>query len=298
MGSTNYGSKLDDAESFALLDQYAEAGGSFLDTANNYSYWYPGCVGGESEAVIGRWMQDRRNRDRVFLATKVGFDAKDVERGLRRSQIEAECDKSLRRLQIDTIDLYYAHCDDRTTPLEETLEAFDRLVRAGKVRYVGASNYLAWRLAESECVSAGRGLAAYCCIQQRYTYLRPTPGASFSPQLAANDDLLDFCRSRQMTMLAYSPLLTGAYTRPDRSLMVQYQGPDSRARLAVLKQVAAECNATPNQVVYAWMWKHNPPVIPILGVSTAAQLSENLGALDVVLTDDQVTRLNAASAHQ
>ncbi len=216
---------------------------------------------------------------------------------LRASQIEAECDKSLRRLQVDTIDLFYAHCDDRQTPLEETLGAFDSLVKAGKVRYVGASNYLAWRLAEADAVSQTHDLVSYCCIQQRYTYLRPVPGASFSPQVAANDDLLDFCRSREMTMLAYSPLLTGAYTRSDREFMQQYQGPDSDACIEALRQVSAELNATPNQVVYAWMWRHTPPVIPILGVSTSAQLSENLGALELVLTDDQVSRLNHPTAY-
>jgi aryl-alcohol dehydrogenase-like predicted oxidoreductase len=290
-----FGSRTDKETSYRLLDQYVAAGGSFLDTANIYAWWVPGYVGGESETLLGEWMRERRNRS-LFIATKVGFNYLGVERGLRAHQIETECEKSLKRLGVETIDLYYAHVDDRNTPLEETMAAFDRLVRAGKVRFIGASNFLAWRLEEARWVSQTKGWAEYGCIQQRYSYIRPQPGASFAPQIAANDDLLDYCRNRGITMLAYSPLLGGAYTRADRSFPEQYLGPDTDARLAALNAVAEEVGATASQVVYAWMLQSDPPVIPLVAASMVEQMRENLGALEIELSPDQMARLNDASA--
>ena len=296
LGAMLFGSSIDRAASFQILDQYTDAGGSFIDTANIYAWWVGGCRGGESETLLGEWMRLRANRSQMFIATKVGFDYPGVERGLRAQQIAAECEKSLRRLGTDYVDLYYAHVDDRTTPLEETLEAFDRLVKAGRVRFIGASNYLAWRLAEARWVSRVHGWAAYCCIQQRHTYLRPKPGARFDPQIAANEDLFDLCRTQGVTLLAYSPLLGGAYTRPDRPLDAQYLGPDTQARLAALRAVALETGATPNQVVLAWMLQSDPPVIPLVAGSTIDQIHENLGALRLSLSAQQMERLNSASA--
>lgn len=175
------------------------------------------------------------------------------------------------------------------------MEAFDRLVRADKVRFTGASNFLAWRLEETRWVSQTHGWAEYCGIQQRYSYIRPKPGASFDPQIAANNDLLDYCRSWGITMLAYSPLLSGAYTRADRSFPEQYLGLDTDARLAALKTVAEEVGATANQVVLAWMVQSDPPVIPLVAASTVEQMRESLGALEVELGAGQMARLNDAS---
>jgi aryl-alcohol dehydrogenase-like predicted oxidoreductase len=296
LGAMHLGTKQDEATSFRLLDRYVDATGSFIDTANIYAHWVPGFKGGESETVLGRWMRARRNRSHLFIASKVGFEMPGVERGMRGWHIAEECEKSLKRLGVETIDLYYAHVDDRNTPMEETLEAFDRLVKAGKVRYIGASNFRAWRLEQAHWVSRTNGWAEYCCIQQRYTYLRPKRGASFDPQVAANDDLLDYCASRDITMLAYSPLLGGSYTRADRPLPQQYVGPDSDAHLAALKAVAEEVGATPNQVIFAWMMQSDPPVIPIFAVSTDEQMAENLGALEVKLSAAQMARLNDAGA--
>ena len=197
--------------------------------------------------------------------------------GLTARQIEEECDKSLRRLGVDTIDLYYAHVDDRNTPLEESLAAFDRLVQAGKVRFIGASNFLAWRLAQAHALSVANGWPDYCCIQQRYTYLRPKPGASFDPQIAVNDDLLDYCRNNPVTLLAYSSLLAGAYTRPDRSIGEQYLGPDGDARLAALQQVAAAHGVSANQVILAWMMQSDPLVVPVMAAGSETQMSRKPG---------------------
>ena len=295
LGVLYYGNRIGRDMSYHLLDRYMDAGGSFFDTANIYSFWLDGFQGGESETVLGQWMADRKNRVSMFVASKLGFAYQDVEMGLRADQIEAECEKSLRRLQTDVIDLYYAHVDDRTTPLEETIEAFDRLVRAGKVRYIGASNFLAWRLEKARMVSRAHDWAEYCCIQQRHSYLRPKPGAGFGAQINSNDDLLDYVDREGVTLLAYSPLLSGAYTREDRDFPEQYLGPDSDARLAALHAVTDETGATANQIVYAWMIQSTPPVIPLMAASNDAQMTENLGALDVTLSEAQMTRLNETS---
>lgn len=295
LGTMYFGTRTDWETSFELLDQYVERGGFFLDTANIYARWVPGFQGGESETLLGAWMKERGNRQRIFLATKVGFEMPGVERGLRASQIQTECEKSLRRLQTDYIDLYYAHVDDPHTPPQETLEAFHRLLQAGKVRFIGASNFRAWRLEECRWVSAIHGWSEYCCIQQRYTYLRPKPGASFDPQIAANEDLLEYCAKRGVTLLAYSPLLGGAYVRKDRPVPPQYHGPDTEARLQALREMAAKKGITVNQLVLAWMIRSNPPVIPLVAGSTLAQMEENYGALEVQLGEEEVRWLDSVS---
>ena len=132
LGAMFFGTRTDTATSLKLLDQYVEAGGSFIDTANIYAHWVSGFKGGESEYLLGDWMKKRKNRSKVFIASKVGFGYPSVERGLTPAQIASECDRSLARMGVETIDLYYAHVDDRTTPQEESLEAFDKLVRAGE----------------------------------------------------------------------------------------------------------------------------------------------------------------------
>lgn len=294
LGAMYFGSRNDQVTSYRVLDQYVDAGGTFIDTANIYAHWVPGNKGGESETLLGKWMRERKNRDDLFIATKVGFGYPGVERGLRAEQIETEVEKSLKRLGIETIDLYYAHKDDRDTPLEETLEAFHRLVKAGKVRFLGASNFVDWRLEKARWVSRTHDWPRYVCIQQRYSYLRPKLGADFDPQVAVNDELLDYCESEGVTLLAYSVLLSGAYTREEREFPEQYLGPDTTARLEALYAVAKEAEITPNQVILAWMLQRD--VIPLIAASATAQITENLGALDVALSLDQMRRLNEAGA--
>jgi aryl-alcohol dehydrogenase-like predicted oxidoreductase len=297
LGTDYYGSRTDSKTAHRLLDQYFDAGGRFVDTANVYACWIPGFEGGESETTIGQWLKARQNRHQMVIGTKVGAGPyQDSERGLRAKEIQRECEKSLNRLGIETIDLYYAHIEDRTTPHEETLEAFDRLVQSGKVRLIGASNHKAWRLAEARTISKVNGWEAYCAVEQRYTYLRPKPGTNFGLQMAVNDDFLDYCRENNLTILAYSILLNGAYTRSDRSIPAQYIGPDSAARISTLMTISQELGVTPNQVVIAWMRQSDPPILPIIGGSTPEQISENIGALKIKLTHDQMNFLNEAGA--
>jgi len=301
LGTMYFGSLTDEATSYQILDCYTEAGGAFLDTANIYAGWVDGFVGGESETLLGRWLKARKNRSRLFIDTKVGGilhrghePLPGSQSGLRAAQIEAECEKSLKRLGIDTIDLYYAHMDDRSTPWEETLEAFTRLVRAGKVRFIGASNIAAWRLAQARCTSKANDWASYCCVQQRFSYLRPRVGANFAPQVAADDDLLDYCQTEGVTLLAYSPLLGGSYSEPNRVLPEQYMSSESSDCLAVLNEIAAEHNATTNQIVLAWLGQNSPNAIPVIGVETTQQLQENVRSLDITLSNSQLNRLNSA----
>lgn len=296
LGAMYFGSRNDRATSYRMLDRYVDAGGTFIDTANIYAWWVEGYHGGESETLLGEWLRERGNRDRLFLASKVGFQYGDVTRGLSAAQIEAECNKSLRRMGVDTIDLYYAHVDDRLTPMEESMAAFDRLVRAGKVRFLGASNFTGWRLAQAHALSEKHGWPDYVCLQQRHTYLRPKLGASFDPQLSLSEETAEYCRANQVTVLAYSSLLSGAYTRADRPVPDQYLGPDADARLAVLRAVAAAHGVTPNQVILAWLTQQQPAIIPVMAASTDDQMAENLAALEIRLTDAEIEQLTTAGA--
>jgi aryl-alcohol dehydrogenase-like predicted oxidoreductase len=294
LGTDSIGSKINQQTSFQLMDYFQEKGGSFIDTANFYASWLPGCQGGESESTIGAWMASRGNRDQIIIASKVAFDYPGCDGGLSAAEIETECEKSLIRLRTDRIDLYYAHRDDFTTGLEETMAAFDKLIKAGKVRMIGASNLSVWRIAEANSISEANGWSKYSVVEQRYTYLRPRHGADFGPQICINDDLKDFALKRDITLVAYSILLQGAYTRDDRQIPAQYAGPDAEERMAALQHVAKEVGATLNQVIIAWMRLSDPAVLPIIAGSRKEQLQETIGALNVNLSEEQMTTLNTA----
>ncbi|MDE2730944.1 MAG: aldo/keto reductase [Bacteroidota bacterium] len=293
-GTDLIGSRVNESDSHRLLDAFASHGGTFIDTGNFYASWYPGCVGGESEATIGRWMAARGNRSRMVISTKLGFDYPGCEGGLNAREIERECEKSLKRLQTDYIDVYYAHRDDFDTPQHETMEAFHRLVSAGKVRAIGASNLWLWRVAEANEIARQHGLTPYSVVEQRYTYLRPRHGADFGPQICITDDMKRFCAHHNMTLIAYSILLQGAYTREDRPVPAQFAGPEADERMAALSQVAGETGHTLSQVIIAWMRQSDPPVLPIIGGSRTQQVEENIGALALTLSADQMERLTRA----
>ena len=295
LGILQMGTRVDYETSYAILDAYYAAGGRFIDTANNYSRWHADGIGTESETVLGKWMQDRGNREELFIATKVGFNRADIGPSLSAETIFAEAEGSLERLGTDRIDLYYAHADIRSDPLLPALAAFNDLVATKKVRFLGCSNYLAWRIERARNLSRSNGWAEYCCVQQRYTYLRPRPGASFAPQISGNDDLIDYCRdNRGFRMLAYSPLLNGAYTNQSKSLPSVYLGSDSEARLDCLDAVADDDDASRNQILYAWLIGGDPAIIPLTAPTSVAQLEANLESLNIELTADQRTRLDEA----
>jgi aryl-alcohol dehydrogenase-like predicted oxidoreductase len=301
LGTMYFGTTVDEERAFAVLDRFVEAGGTFIDTANTYSFWVDGGTGVESEELLGRWLSSRGIRDELVLATKVGALPDppgaawpEHAEGLSREVVRWQLTASLLRLGTDHLDVYYAHIEDRRTPLHDTVATFGALVTDGLVRATGLSNHAAWRVAAAREIARAQGVPGFTAVQQRHTYLRPRPGAEFGANPHISDEMLDYARTEpDLAVLGYSVLLAGAYTRADRPLPEQYDHEDSRRRLEVLAEVAAELGATPNQVVLALLLGADPTVLPILGVSSVSQLDECLGALDLVLSDEQRKRLDA-----
>lgn len=302
LGAMHMGSSVPEKTSRAILDCYVEAGGRFIDTANSYTRWSPGGGnGGDSEYLIGRWMKDRGNRDEIFLATKVGIDYPDEPGkpesgqawGTSPEQIQVECEKSLQRLGVDVIDLYYVHQDDRETPIEESLKAMNGLIEQGKVRHIACSNYVAWRIAEARLTAELQGLIPYCCVQYRVNYLRQNAPGSHSGQLLADRNLYDYCRTHRFPIVGFSPLMKGGFTRQDR-VWGHVKGVDTDLRMQALRQVAAKHDATVNQVALGWFLEHDPVVIPLFSGSRLEQVEESLGALDVTLDGDDLKTLREA----
>lgn len=300
LGTMYFGYRTDEPTSFAILDRFVEAGGTFLDTANNYGQWHGDA--GESERVIGRWRRSRGVTDEVVVATKVGArtlvagdPSPEHWQGLGAKTIREDAETSLRQLGVERLDLYYAHIDDRATRLEETVDALAELAERGTVGLLGASNHATWRIERARAIARAGGRPAYQCVQQEHSYLlaQPDPG-----QLnLVTEELIDYATAEDLTLLAYSPLLKGVYARPGEAPPDGYAHPSNQVRLAVLGELAAELGATPAQVVLAWLMQGQPPMIPVVGASTVAQLDELLGAVDLHLDDDVRARLDAAGRH-
>lgn len=295
-GCMMFGPKLEQEEAFAQLDAYLERGGNLLDTANIYGRRKIDGTGraGRSEEIIGAWLKERGCRDQVVLASKVGFAYPGISYGTSARQIREECEKSLQRLQTDYLDLYYLHTDDENTPLEETLSAMDTLVREGKVRAIGASNFSAWRLERARQICQANHWTQICCIQQRYSYLRPKQDAVFPGQKYVVEDLREYIRDTGITLLAYCPLLKGAYVNPEKPFMAQYVGADAQARLAALDQVARETGYSKVQIVYYWLMHQDPAAIPLVTTTNMAQFEEAMGTLKIQLSKEQLDFLSAA----
>ena len=295
LGTNIFGWTADERQSFAVLDAYATAGGNFIDTADMYSAWAPGNSGGESETIIGRWIASRGNRDAMVIATKVGRLAGLAD--LRAGTIHAAVEGSLRRLQTDHIDLYYAHGDDdRSIPLEETLRAFDELARSGKVRHVAASNYEPGRLADALAVSEREGLAPYVALQPRYNLVERGYEAELEP----------LCSEHGLPCVPYFALavgfLTGKY-RPggaevDSARAGSASGylDDRGVRvLAALDAVAAAHGTRPAAVALAWLLSRPTVAAQIASARTPQQLAELLEFVDLGLTDEDLGALDRAS---
>lgn len=307
LGAMLFGSVTDESTAFAVLDRYVEAGGTFIDTSNNYAFWFGGGQGGQSEELLGRWLRSRGVRKDVVIATKLGARPLapgtsyiDNPEGLSAKVIRESAERSMERLGVDTIDLLYAHIEDRTTPAAETVGAFGELVAEGTVGLLGVSNHAIWRVERARALAAAAGVAGYEVLQYQHSYLRPrtdVPSPLFPDGSLghAGAELFSYLRAEPgMTLVAYTPLLSGAYVRQDKELPSDYVHPGTPARLEALREVARECGATLNQVVLAWQMGGAFPVIPLAGVSSVAQLEENLAAVDLELTDDQRARLDAA----
>ncbi|MFI6739627.1 aldo/keto reductase [Nonomuraea sp. NPDC050451] len=303
LGTIPFGTTVDLRDTFAILDRFHEAGGTMLDTANNYPFWVEGRSGDESELAIGAWLAARGNRDEIFISTKGGArptvpgdTTLTSAEGLSAPAIAKAAEGSLRRLGTDHIDLYWSHVEDRSVPLEETLGALNELAQAGKIRSAGASNMATWRLERARNVSAAHGWIPYTYLQLRHTYLRPRPLTKLaeSGHRLATDETFDYLAAEpDLTLWAYNTLMFGSYTRADRPIPEIYDHPGTARRLAVLREVADELGATTNQVVLAWLLADG--VVPIVGVSTMAQLEEAVAATDLKLDPDLRTRLDTTS---
>jgi aryl-alcohol dehydrogenase-like predicted oxidoreductase len=307
LGAMLFGTVTDERTSLAILDRYVEAGGTFIDTADNYAYWANGGQGGESEELLGRWRASRGVGDEVVIATKLGArplapgtSFLDNGEGLSAKVIRESSQRSRDRLGQDRLDLLYAHIEDARVPLQETVGAFAELVAEGSVGLLGVSNHRAWRVERARALAAAAGLPGYEVLQYQHSYLRARtdfPSAlspDGEPGFASSDHLSYLRAEPGLTLVAYSPLLSGAYVRADKPLDAEYEHPGTPARQAALREVAAETGATVNQVVLAWLIGADVPAIPLVGASSVAQLDESLAAVDLDLTPAQRAKLDAA----
>ena len=298
-GGNVFGWTVDEPTAFKLLDAFVSAGFNLIDTADTYSGWIPGHIGGESETIIGKWLARSGNRRRVVIATKVGMKMPSGREGLSKAHILASADESLARLQTDYIDLYQSHIDDPKTPLEETLASHAELIKQGKVRAIGASNYTAERLAEALEVSKQHGLPRYQCLQPQYNlYTR----ADFESKLQP------LCLKEGLGVIPYFSLaagfLTGKY-RSDADLtkssgrggrVKQYLNERGFRILAALDQVAKETNSNPTKVALAWLMARPGITAPLASATSLEQLNDLVGAARLDLDASSTAILDQASS--
>jgi aryl-alcohol dehydrogenase-like predicted oxidoreductase len=298
LGGNVFGWTADDATSFAILDAFVARGFALVDTADMYSTWVPGHLGGDSEAVIGRWIAKRGRRDDVVIATKVGMQMGDGSKGLSKAHIVRSVEASLTRLNTDYIDLYQSHVDDAEVALDETLAAHAQLVRDGKVRAIGASNHTGDRLLQALAVSREHGLPRYETLQPLYNMLERT---DFETNLAP------VCLAEGLGVLPYfslaSGFLTGKYRSeadlgksPRGAWVAKYLDARGHRVLAALDAAATKHGATPSQIALAWLMAKPAVTAPIASASTLPQLEEIMGAVDVALDAGDVAGLDEASA--
>jgi len=297
-GGNVFGWTADEPTSFRLLDAFVAAGFNLIDTADSYSRWAPGHRGGESESIIGRWIAQRGRHDDVVIATKVGSDMGLGYKCLRADYIVQAAEQSLRRLQVDALDLYQSHWDDDKTTFDETLEAYTRLMKQGKVKAIGASNLTAERLAQALATSRQHGYPRYATLQPHYNLYER---ASFEGPLE------DLCEREHIGVITYFSLgagfLTGKYRTdadfaksPRGAGMQKFMNPRGMRILAALEEVAQRSNATMAQIALAWLMHRSSVTAPIASATSVAQLDELMAAARLPLDADAIDALNQASA--
>ena len=299
LGGNVFGWTIDEKKSFEILDGFAGAGFNFIDTADVYSRWVPGNKGGESETIIGNWIKERGNRDKVIIATKVGADMGQGKTDLSKDYILKAVDNSLRRLQTDYIDLYQTHWDDATTPVEETLEAYSELVKAGKVKWIGASNLSPARLTESLEASKKFGYPSYQTFQPEYNlYARE----------GFEKEMEKLCLANNLSVINYYSLASGFLTGKYRSEadlgksprgggLKDYLSERGFAILKALDEVSARYNTTPASVSIAWLIARESVTAPIASATSLEQLAALTKAAELTLDNEAISLLNAASAY-
>lgn len=300
LGAMMFGTRIDESTSFALLDRFVERGGGWIDTADCYSFWASDTGrGGDSELVLGRWLAARPGvRDRVRIATKLGAEPAEPgswperREGLSPDAVRKAFAGSLDRLGIDRVDLLWLHQEDRSVPIEDTVGALSELA----ADRLGVSNYPAWQVERGRAHARAIGALQFDALQLNATYLRPRPG-TLPPGVAhrfgvLSEEQADYAAEHGMDVWAYTPLLSGAYDNPAKSIPEVYDHPGNTARLAVLDAVAAEVDATRGQVVLAWLLSRG--IRPMLGGSKLDQLDSALDGVGLELPTELLQRLNAA----
>ncbi|MFE6185970.1 aldo/keto reductase [Streptomyces sp. NPDC056465] len=302
LGTMGFGTSVGPDDAFAILDAFVAGGGVWLDTANCYSFWAdPSGVGGASERVIGAWLRARPGmRDAVRIATKVRQNPlvphswPESAEGLSERAVHAGVQESLGRLGVDHVDLLWAHAEDRTVPLEETVGAFGELVTKGVALRIGAANHAAWRVERARSLAREQHVEPWTALQLRHSLAQPrplTPLAEAGHRMLTDEDM-DLARSEGLTVWAYSALLWGSYVRADKPLPGTYEHPGTTRVLSSLDDIARELSATRNQVVLAWLMRQG--IDPIVGVSRVEQIEEALAARRVRLDDEHMERFAQA----
>jgi len=297
-GGNVFGWTADEATSFALLDAFVAAGFNFIDSADVYSRWHPGNKGGESEVILGKWLKARGNRDKVIIATKLGIEMGPGMKGLSRNYMMQAVEASLRRLQTDYIDLYQSHRDDPDTPLEETLSGYAELIKQGKVREIGASNFSAGRLAEALRISTAQGLPRYQSLQPQYSLVE---------RKDYEGDVENLCLKEKVGVIPFyslaSGFLTGKYRsaadtkgRARGSRVEKYLNDAGFRVLTALDDVARRYDAKPAQVALAWMIARPSITAPIASATNVDQLQEIMRAPEIKLDSDAIAQIDKASA--
>ena len=298
LGGNVFGWTADQTTSFAVLDAFVAGGGTMIDTADAYSAWVPGHSGGESESVIGAWLKHSDKRDQVQIASKVGMLPGDGGEKLAPARIAAACDASLRRLGVETIDLYFAHQDDEAVPQEEVLAAFGKLVDAGKIRALGASNFHARRLKSANDVAREMDLPRYHVLQPEYNLVS---------RHKFEGELQSFCVENNIGVVPYyglaSGFLTGKYRNADdfsKSVrggrMQEFLDGNGPAVLAAMDSIAEETGASLAQIALAWLKEQPAVTAPIASATSVEQVEDLLGAMSLTLTTEQLDRLTVAGA--
>lgn len=298
-----FGTTIDETTSFALLDRFVERGGVWIDTADCYSFWASDSgQGGDSERVLGRWLAERPDlRDRVRISTKLGAEPlwagswPDRRAGLSRRAVLDAFARSIDRLGVEGVDLLWLHQEDRSVPIEETVEALAELTGSGLVRRVGASNHPAWRVERARAHARAIGSVPIDALQLNSTYLRVRPGTRppgvEHPFGVLSDEQQDYADVHGLELWAYTPLLGGAYDNTAKKIPEVYDHPGTERRLAALDAVAAETGATRGQVVLAWQVARG--IRPMLGGSKVSQLDEAFHGVRLSLSTDQLAQLDA-----
>lgn len=305
LGTMHFGTKISPRKAHEILDTYLELGGEWIDTANCYAFWGSDTGhGGQSESIIGDWIRQTKSQGLVKVSTKAGAEPQrpgsfpDAVEGLSRTSIYSAVEASSRRLNVEKIDMFWAHMEDHTQSIHEVTDTFGSLITDNFVNAVGLSNHPAWYAAAANVYAQHQESPGFTALQLRESYLHPRPDTPVEgedhPNGMMTPESRDYAQRNNIWLWAYTPLMTGLYERPEASLPDAYEHPGSYARLTLIRQWAAKLEITTSQMVLAWLCSNTPSITPVVGCRTPAQLREAFAATQLTLPSEAVLDLNAA----